>query len=244
MKDIPKIVTWTIGPYFMLLMLFLSILAIITWLASDFKSFIKFIPFIPELSLSEGKFVLFKQAIIAACCSGLGGTVFMSKRFYFNYIDGVERKHKAQDRTLGAIDIPQFIFLPISSIIIGPISLCLLKAGSIAFEGFSGKGQVPIFTVIALSFIMGLSYYDTLHAFCEMSKRRFWKDKNSLGEGKKMKPLSEELIQLNMDIYDAVNKSLEGDENVWEKIHSDVFADNCTVSYLQNTGQGSKGFIS
>lgn len=81
---------------------------------------------------------------------------------------------------------------------------------------------------------MGLSYYDTLHAFCERSKRIFWKDKNSLEEGKKMKPLSEELIQVNNDIYVAMNKSL---------IEKDVFASNFTFSYLQNEVQDHEQMI-
>lgn len=231
---IPKKVTWTIGPYLIIHTLFLSTLAFITWLAPDFKSFVKFIPFITELSLPDGKFLVFQQTIVAACCAGLGGGVFMIKRFFIEYAYGV--KHK--QRQLSPIDIPQFIFLPISSVIIGPLSLCLLKAGSIAFEGFSGKGQVPLFTVIALSFIMGLSYYDTLHAFCERSKRIFWKDNDSLEEGKKMKPLSEELIQLNMEIYDAMNKRPIEEDDLKKPLATDF-----TFSNLQNPHQDSTKMI-
>ena len=165
-----NLAAWVIGPYLVIHTLLLSSLAVITWLSNDLTSFFKVIPLISNPnSILDGKFVLFRQIVIAACSAGLGGGVFMIKGFYIRYGYGEERNGKTE--FLKRKEIPRFIFLPMSSVLIGPISLCLLKAGAIAFVGFSTKGQVPMFTIVGTSFILGLTYHDTLHAFCEMSKR-------------------------------------------------------------------------
>lgn len=166
-----NVAAWTIGPYLVLHTLLLSSLAVITWLATDWNNFFQLIPFIssPLQSLPHGKFALFQKIVIAACSAGLGGGVFMIKGFYVKYAYGNGTENGGKE-FLKAKEIPRFILLPISSVILGPISLCLLKMGSIPFVGFSGESHVPLFTVVGTSFVLGLTYHDTLHAFCSLSK--------------------------------------------------------------------------
>lgn len=57
----------------------------------------------------------------------------MIREFYINFANASLRNR----------EIPRYILLPFSSIILGPISIFLLQAGAIVFAGFSAEKSIP-----------------------------------------------------------------------------------------------------
>jgi hypothetical protein len=163
----------------------LSVLATLLWLADGWNQ----VPWPICLLIDSpacNKFALFRQTIIAGSAAGLGGAIFAAKRFAFMFGKGVDTlkpldSSKNKNEWLKRGDIPWFFAIPITSVVIGPIALALMKSGTIVFSGLSGTKQVPTATVIAVSFILGLAYYDTLHWFCEWSKRILGGEKKASG---------------------------------------------------------------
>jgi hypothetical protein len=169
---------WVIGPYLVVQTLALAYFATLTAFASDGQSLAKWLVFLPEplsvfvAELTEDNFRSFQRNAIATCSAGLGGAVFMLREFYLNFAYG--KKRLGQKRLfLRAREIPRYVLLPFSSCILGPIGLALLQAGAIVFAGFSAGKDIPQFTTIAVCFLLGFSYHDTLGGLRDLSKK-FW----------------------------------------------------------------------
>lgn len=163
-----------IGPYLVAHTLILSVVALLTWLAADWPQWFQLMPWLsaPSPTLLPEKFRAFQSVIVSACAAGLGGAVFMIREFYIKYAYGRDKKDGTKE-FLQATEIPRFVLLPFSSVILGPVSYALAKTGAIAFAGISVAGEVPVFTAAALGFILGFAYHDTLGALRELSRRIF-----------------------------------------------------------------------
>ncbi len=169
---------WVIGPYLVLQTASLIFLAVLTAFAPDgtiLSSWLSFLPttlttFISEIP--EARFLSFQRNTLAACSAGLGGAVFMIREFYISFSYG--RKPLGQKRLfLELHEIPRYVLLPLSSCVLGPVGLALLQAGAIVFSGFSSQRDVPLFTTVAVCFLLGFSYHDTLGGLRALS-RNFW----------------------------------------------------------------------
>ncbi len=168
-----------IGPYLAAQTLILSVVALLTWLAADWDQWFKLMRWLPaqKPELLPEKFRTFQIVIVSACAAGLGGTVFMIRDFYQKFAFGFDREEETKEgkkkykEFLGAKDIPRFILLPFSSVILGPISYALAKTGAIAFAGLSAAGGVQMHTAVVLGFLLGFGYHDTLNALRELCRR-------------------------------------------------------------------------
>jgi uncharacterized membrane protein YciS (DUF1049 family) len=155
---------WIIGPYLVLHTLVLAALALSIWIASGWQQLPGFSSTWAN-SLSADKFALFQRLVLSACAAGLGGGVYMIGEFYTKFCYGrggefLERK-----------EIPRYVLLPFSSIVLGPIALGLTKAGAISFGGLSANTSSPLLTVVAVSFILGFTYHDTLNWLRKLSEK-------------------------------------------------------------------------
>ncbi len=169
---------WVIGSYLIAQTICLVVLAALTAFAPDGVSLAKWLSFLPSLitvfvrELQEARFPAFQRYTLGTCAAGLGGAVFMIREFYLNFSYG--KKRLGQPRLfLQTREIPRYIMLPISSCILGPVGLSLLRAGAIVFSGFSSGRDVPLFTTVAVCFLLGFSYHDTLGGLRSLSKK-FW----------------------------------------------------------------------
>jgi hypothetical protein len=161
-----------IGPYLLVHVLLLSYVLLFVWISDGWSTLSRFLPVLPDLSSTEAmrdRFALFQQLVLAACAAGLGGAVFMIREFYINYAYGSEDKQNRK-RFLKRREIPRYVLLPISSVVMGPITVALLQIGAIAFVGVADKKDIPHFTIVAVGFILGFSYHDTLGGFRQLSK--------------------------------------------------------------------------
>jgi len=171
-----------IGPFLVIYAIVLSCLALVVWLAEGWAPVLSFLG-MKDLALtqvpalSQTKFGTFQQIVLAACSAGLGGIVFMIREFYLNfaYDTRPESKRKPTDRPpfLQAYEIPRYVLLPFSSVVLGPVGLALLQAGAVAFVGFSREVPVPLYSIIAVSFLLGFGYHDTLGALRRLSRKLF-----------------------------------------------------------------------
>jgi hypothetical protein len=178
-EDSPdKLAGWVIGPYLVVHIVLLSILALLTWIAPDWANFVRMIPLLPSglesigQYIQDDKFHIFQNVVLAACAAGLGGAVFMVREFYLNFAYG-RTSARQPVSYLKNKEIPRYILLPFSSVVLGPIALSLLLAGSIVFVGFSAGEEVPHFSAVAVSFLLGFTYHDTLKALRKLSRRLF-----------------------------------------------------------------------
>ena len=165
---------WVIGVYLVLEIGILGYIGVIFWLASEVNQ-VLFLPLRPSFfelfwpAVTPDKFVHLRQLVLAACLAGTGGSVFMIREFYIKvaygrFYDG--KKEFLQDR-----EIPRFVLMPLSSIVLGPISIFLLQAGAIVFAGFSLDKTIPDYTVVTVSFLFGFSYHDSLDKLSELSRK-------------------------------------------------------------------------
>jgi len=173
-----KLTAWVIGPYLVIQISLLSYLALVTWLAPDWKTLSQLIP-LPLFSLESlwqsiqpQKFHTFQSMILASCAAGIGGAVFMVRSFYLNYAYGSENDQQ-EVNFLQNKEIPRYILLPFSSIVLGPIALGLLLSGSIIFSGFATEKEIPYFSAIIIGFLLGFSYHDSLKLLRNLSRQIF-----------------------------------------------------------------------
>ena len=181
-----KLTAWVIGPYLVVQVSLLSYFALVTWLAPDWKTLAQLIP-LPPFSLEtlwQGiqpqKFHTFQSIILASCAAGIGGAVFMVRSFYLNYAYGRENDQQKVN-FLQKKEIPRYILLPFSSIILGPIALGLLLSGSIIFSGFATEREIPYFSAVTISFLLGFSYHDTLKLLRNLSRQIFDREESNKG---------------------------------------------------------------
>jgi hypothetical protein len=113
---------WIIGIYLTLEVAVLGYIGVMFWLASDINQMISF-PLHPpgfevlRLAVSQDKFLLFRQLALAACSAGAGGSVFMIREFYIHFAYG-PKNDKGQTTYLKNREIPRYVLLPLSSIIL------------------------------------------------------------------------------------------------------------------------------
>lgn len=173
-----KLTAWVIGPYLVIQISLLSYLALGTWLAPDWKTLSQLIP-LPLFSLEPlwqsiqpQKFHTFQSIILASCAAGIGGAVFMVRSFYLNFAYGRENDQQ-EVNFLQNREIPRYILLPFSSIVLGPIALGLLLSGSIIFSGFATEKEIPYFSAVIIGFLLGFSYHDSLKLLRNLSRQIF-----------------------------------------------------------------------
>lgn len=106
------------------------------------------------------------------CAAGIGGAVFMLRSFYLSYANRRENS-KQNVNYLQSNEIPRYILLSISSTILGLVALSLLLTGSIIFSGFSIEKEIPHFSAVTISFILGFTYSDTLKLLRKLSRQIF-----------------------------------------------------------------------
>jgi hypothetical protein len=154
-----------IASYLVIHVIILSLLAIAIWVSPGWEYFLPLLKGLPE-----NKFIPFQRAVISACLSGLGAAVFMIRSFYLNFAYGRENDSQSF-HFLRAREIPRYILLPFSAVVMGPVGLGLLETGSLLFSGYSpGKSPTPILIVVVVCFLLGFSYHDTLNFFREYSR--------------------------------------------------------------------------
>lgn len=175
---------WVIGPYLAIQTVTLALVAVLTWLSSDWESLLTWLPLPAATSgsflsgLPGTKFLRFQREVLAACSAGLGGAVFMIREFYVSFAYGNKKDRLIE--FLETDEIPRYLLLPLSSFILGPVGLALLQAGAIVFSGFSARHDVPLFTIIAVGFLLGFGYHDTLIALRNMSRKLLSSEEASL----------------------------------------------------------------
>jgi len=101
----------------------------------------------------------------------------MIREFYINFAYGSAPPGQPPS-FLKAAEIPRYVLLPLSSFVLGPVGLALLQTGAIIFSGFSAGHDVPFFTIVAVCFLLGFSYHDTLKALKDLSGRLFTSPKS------------------------------------------------------------------
>jgi hypothetical protein len=183
-----KLAVWIIGSYLVIEIIVLSLAAIVCWGASDW--FAKLI--------DDEKIRIFQKLVLSACAAGIGGAVFMVREFYLNVAYGPPHGDR---KYLRNGEIPRYVLLPFSSVVLGPVGLCLLLAGSIVFGTFSSGQEIPIFSVIAVGFLLGFAYHDTLKALRKLSRKLFdWQEEDeALKSLRTLKTAREENLISNMD---------------------------------------------
>jgi hypothetical protein len=127
------------------------------------------------------KFAPFRQLALAAGSAGTGGSIFMIREFYINFAYG-SLNPEGRRTFLRNREIPRYILLPFSSLVLGPFSIFLLQAGAIVFAGFTADKAIPDYTVMAVSFLFGFSYHDSLKGLQALSRKILGGEK---GERKK-----------------------------------------------------------
>ncbi len=165
-----------ISSYLVIHVIILSLLAITIWLSPGWAYLSPLFQGLPA-----DKFIPFQRAVISACASGLGAAVFMIRSFYLNFAYGRENERQSF-HILRTREIPRYILLPFSAVVMGPIGLGLLETGSLFFSGYSpDKTPTPILVVVVVCFLLGFGYHDTLNSFREYSRLLFSpkKEKNS-----------------------------------------------------------------
>ncbi len=188
-----------IGPYLVLQLSTLGLLAALSAVAPNGEWLSQWLPAsLAGLMTILGKipteqFADFQRHVLAFCFAGMGGAVFMIREFYLNFAYGHKRLGQPR-RFLQASEIPRYILLPVSSCILGPVGVALLQAGAIVFSGLSAEQDIPSFTLIAVSFVLGFSYHDTLNGLRGIS-RKIWeptKSRNAAPARKKAKEEEED----------------------------------------------------
>jgi hypothetical protein len=161
-----KLAVWVIGFYLVIEIIVLSLAAIICWGAPDWFTTL----------IADEKVRIFQKLVLSACAAGIGGAVFMVRQFYLNVAYGPPYGNREYLRNA---EIPRYVLLPFSSVILGPVGLCLLLAGSIVFGTFSSGQEIPIFSVIAVAFLLGFAYHDTLNSLRKLSRKLFdWQEED------------------------------------------------------------------
>jgi hypothetical protein len=177
-----------IALYLVLHQLALSYLATATWLApgwNDLPSALKWLlGYVDTMQLTPAKLSVFKNVVIAACASGLGGAVYMVRQLYINYAYGDDRRDAKGNlienpdgtsarKYLQSSEIPRYVLLPFSSVIMGPVLYGLSKMGVLALSGSPSGSTTDVarFTILALCFVLGFAYHDTLAFFSKLSEK-------------------------------------------------------------------------
>ena len=170
----PLLPALVIFPYLLVILIILSYVALLTWLAADWPQWFHLVLSCkdPVPTLLPYKFIVFQNLIVSACTAGLGGTVFMIREFYIRFAYGQKRGDEPEEY-LQTREITRFILLPFSSIILGPVSYALVKTGAVTLAGSSAAREIPVLNCVTLSFILGFTYHDTLKALSDLSKRIF-----------------------------------------------------------------------
>jgi PAS domain S-box-containing protein len=154
---------WLIGPILLIQIIMLSLFGLLAWLAPPvFAQFV-----------AGPKLETLQNVLLAASAAGIGGAVFMVREYYLSVAYGPPFGDR---QFLRNEEIPRYLLLPLSSFVLGPVGFSLLLAGSIVFNGFSPAGPVRRFTVVAMSFLLGFAYHDTLKALRSLSRRIFAKE--------------------------------------------------------------------
>jgi hypothetical protein len=170
----PLLPALVIFPCLLALLIILSYVALLTWLAADWPQWFHLV--LPCKSsvptLLPHKFIVFQSLIVSACTAGLGGTVFMIREFYIRFAYG-QKKGDEPEEYLQTREISRFLLLPFSSIVLGPVSYALVKTGAVTLAGSSAAREISVLSSAALSFILGFTYHDTLNALSHLSKRIF-----------------------------------------------------------------------
>jgi hypothetical protein len=159
---------FVIGPYLFFHIVILSALGLLAWVEPPtlvaspvFNQYV-----------APHKHADLENIVLAASAAGIGGAVYMVREFYLS----VNPRPFGDRKALRLKEIPRYVLLPFSSVVLGPVGFSLLLAGSIVFNGFSPAGPVPHFTVVAISFLLGFAYHDTLKALTSLSRRIFTKE--------------------------------------------------------------------
>ncbi len=155
---------WVIGSYLVLHTLLLVGVSLVAWLT----------PFRDSLSslVGVGSFDLFQRLVLSACAAGLGGGVYMIGQFFQKFAYGWKTEY------LERKEIPRYVLLPFSSVVLGPISFAFVKVGAIPFASISKGAAVPIWPLVTLCFILGFTYHDTLNALAKFSEKIFTSKKS------------------------------------------------------------------
>jgi hypothetical protein len=98
----------------------------------DFKNYV-----------ADPKLADLQNIVLAASVAGIGGAVYMVREFYLSVNPRESGESGAQKAPLRLKEIPRYVLLPFSSVVLGPVGFSLLLAGSIVFNGFSSGRPVP-----------------------------------------------------------------------------------------------------
>jgi hypothetical protein len=169
--DRDDLAAWVIGPYLAVHVMFFVYVWVLFWIETNPAQAIPVHLGLLTAELPKESFESFRQLVLAACSAGIGGAVFMIREFYISYAYGKEKKEKekrttAEDKKgeekeaeerefLKNREIPRYVLLPLSSVILGPIAIFLLQAGAIVFAGVTAQGKIPDYTVVAVAFFFG-----------------------------------------------------------------------------------------
>ena len=185
---------WIIGLYLVIHIVLLSYLAFLTWLASDWNTFAQLFPGLSSNPAILGqpvgaqKFYTFQTVALASCAAGIGGAVFMVRNFYLNFAYGRENA-KQPVNYLKNKEIPRYILLPFSSFVLGPMTLALLRTGSLISSGLTTEKEIPLFSVVSVSFVLGFTYHDTLDFMRNLSRQIFKRNNNEKATKNHIQPI-------------------------------------------------------
>lgn len=166
---------WVIGPYLVILVIFFVSVWVLYWLLPDLKHPLCFSidRCLLYLQLPLDSFKEFRRVVLSACSAGIGGAVFMIREFYI-HCSGKTITDNSGEKTffLRNRDIPRYVLLPFSSIILGPISIFLLRAGAIVFIGLNkAPTDIPEYAVTIVGFVFGYCYHDALRFIRKLFQR-------------------------------------------------------------------------
>jgi hypothetical protein len=170
-----------IGLFLVIDMVVLSRIALTVWFTSDCSSW--WPPLFRTLhlpcpeELAPEVLADFKRLVVSGCMAGLGGAVYLLQRFSVTYAYGYKDK-KGNTLYLQRQEVPHYLLIALSCVILGPITIALARAGAITFTGFAPGRPMPMFTLVGLSFVLGFTYHDTLKALARLSKKYLGKEKD------------------------------------------------------------------
>jgi len=166
---------WVIGVWLAVQIVVLCWMALTVWLRSDLPSWLLFLITPRPENLSPERLAAFQRLVISGCMAGVGGAVYAVQRFSVAYAYGYKDK-EGNMQFLKRKEIARYPLVALSSVILGPITIALAQAGAITFTGFAAGKQMPMFTVVGLSFVLGFAYHDTLKALTRLSKKYLGKE--------------------------------------------------------------------
>ena len=112
--------------------------------------------------------------------AGLGGAVYLVQKFSVAYAYGY--KNSEGKKYLQGREIIRYLLVALSAVILGPIAMALAMGGAIPFNGFAAGKQIPMFTAVGFSFLLGFAYHDTLKALVRLSEKYLGKEKKEKQE--------------------------------------------------------------